>query len=163
MIPRNLSLLVLDFDGVLTDNMVYVSQSGEEMVRCSKLDSMGLALLKKIDVPIWVLSSEANPVVSKRCEKLKINCIQNCDNKPEALRMIAANEHATLENTVFVGNDVNDLECLQLVGCAVVVADAHPDAKKHAHLVLSKKGGEGAVRELCDLILWHFPSNRIAA
>jgi YrbI family 3-deoxy-D-manno-octulosonate 8-phosphate phosphatase len=153
LLPRTIDALVMDFDGVLTDNRVQVDQDGRESVSCSRGDGMGLEALRARGLRMLVLSKEKNPVVQARCSKLKIPCLHGIDHKLEALRSYCSEHNIALERTVYVGNDVNDLECLAAVGCGVAVADAHPDAKRQATLVLRESGGFGAVRELCDLIL----------
>lgn len=152
-LPSRVAALVMDFDGVLTDNRVSVDQNGVESVICHRGDGMGLELLRKAGVPLLVISKEKNPVVRARCNKLQIPCVQGVDDKLTALRGWAAEHGYEREQLVFVGNDVNDLECLEWVGCAVVVQDSHPDVSKIAHIVLDHEGGKGAVRELCELIL----------
>lgn len=153
-LPKDAKLLVLDFDGVLTDNAVYVTEEGQEVVRCSREDGMGIELLQKnSSVKVLVLSKEKNPVVSARCKKIKVECIQGIDDKPKELQKIWKEKNVTAAQTVYVGNDINDLECLKMVGCALVVADAHPSVLGVAHAVLTKRGGNGAVREVCDCIL----------
>lgn len=152
LLPNPVALLVFDFDGVMTDDMVEVDQDGRESVRCSRSDGLGLESLRKARVPMLVISKEQNPVVGARCRKLQIPCQQGIENKLEALRAHCAAAGIALERCVYVGNDVNDVECLAAVGCGVAVADAHPRAKHAAALVLEKAGGRGAVRELCDLI-----------
>jgi YrbI family 3-deoxy-D-manno-octulosonate 8-phosphate phosphatase len=153
LLPRSIDALVLDFDGVLTDNRVQVDQDGRESVSCNRADGMGLSALRERGLQLLVLSKEKNPVVQARCSKLQIPCRQGIDHKLEALRSYCVEHKLALERTVYVGNDVNDLECLAAVGCGVAVADAHPEAKRQATLVLRERGGFGAVRELCDLIL----------
>jgi YrbI family 3-deoxy-D-manno-octulosonate 8-phosphate phosphatase len=153
LLPQPIEALVMDFDGVLTDNLVHVDQAGGETVTCSRSDGMGLEALRLRGLPMLVLSKEQNPVVQARCRKLQIACQQGIEAKLPALRAFCAEQGVRLERTVYVGNDVNDLECLAAVGCGVAVADAHPEAKRHASLILNAAGGRGAVRELCDLIL----------
>jgi 3-deoxy-D-manno-octulosonate 8-phosphate phosphatase (KDO 8-P phosphatase) len=150
---QELKLLIFDFDGVFTDNIVYTSESGKETVACWRSDGLGLSKIKKIGIPIWVISTETNPVVSQRCAKLDINCIQGCDDKFSAILELNAKYQCDLRHTAFIGNDVNDLECLERVGLPIIVADSHKDI---CHLGLYKTeslGGRGAVREVCDLIL----------
>jgi len=146
-------LLVLDFDGVLTDNAVWVDQHGVELVRCDRSDSLGLAMLRDAGVSILVMSTETNPVVSARCAKLKIAAEQGVADKGPRLKALLAERGIDHANVMYVGNDVNDADCLRLVGKAVVVNDAHPDVLPLADHVLSRPGGHGAVRELCDLLL----------
>jgi N-acylneuraminate cytidylyltransferase len=156
-LPDRVELLILDFDGVFTDNKVLVFQDGVEAVICDRGDGMGLELLQESDIPVWVFSSEANPVVKARCDKLNIPCYHNIGlDKGATLSRLLAEEDVSAEYVVYVGNDVNDLDCMDQVGCAVAVADAHPDVLKKADLVLDRKGGDGAIRELCDFILDRF-------
>lgn len=146
-------LVVLDFDGVFTDNRVLVMQDGTEGVLCSRADGMGLEMLRRGGVPAAVLSKEQNPVVSARCRKLKLECVQGIDDKLPELKRLAAEKGVPRERVVYVGNDINDLECLEWAGVPVVVSDAHPRAIAAARIVLSKAGGMGAIRELCEMIL----------
>lgn len=152
-ILRDIEFAVFDFDGVFTDNRVLVLQDGTEGVMCNRSDGLGVQMLKKAGFKTMVLSKERNPVVSKRCEKLGIDCIQACDDKITKLKEIAAESGIKLENIAYMGNDVNDVCCLKEVGLPVVVADAYPEAAEHALLETEKPGGYGAVRELCDLIM----------
>lgn len=148
-----IALLVLDFDGVLTDNRVLVDQEGREAVWCHRGDGWGLARLKEAGVEAVVLSTETNPVVSARCRKLGITCVQSCDDKIATLQQIAQERALTPAQVAYVGNDLNDLACLQWAGLSIAVADAVPAVKTAAHLVTTRPGGQGAVREVCDLII----------
>ncbi len=152
-LPQKVSLVIFDFDGVMTDNHAWVDQDGRESVMVSRSDGMGISLLRKAGIEMAVLSTEPNPVVSARCQKLKLPVLQGIADKAAALRGLLDERGVDPARVVYLGNDVNDLPCFPLVGCAVVVADAHPAAKAQADLVLSKPGGQGAVRELCDLLL----------
>ena len=151
-IVQGVKLVVFDFDGVFTDNVVYTTESGVESVACWRSDGLGLAKIKELSIPIWVISTEKNSVVAKRCEKLEINCIHGCDNKLSALLELLEKYQCKLDNSVFVGNDINDLECLKQEGLPIVVADSHPDGCHFALYKTKKMGGKGAVREVCDLI-----------
>jgi N-acylneuraminate cytidylyltransferase len=153
LLPARPALVALDFDGVLTDNAVFVCEDGREWVRCSRGDGMGITLLKRAGIRVAVLSTETNPVVRARCTKLGIECIQGCDDKAVVFAEFLRERGIDAELTVFVGNDVNDVGCLQLAGCAIAVADAHPEAVAAADALLTLPGGHGAVRQLCDLIL----------
>jgi N-acylneuraminate cytidylyltransferase len=155
MWPSPIALVVFDFDGVLTDNRVYVLEDGREAVVCDRGDGMGLSLLRAGGVPIVVLSTEENPVVAARCRKLQLEYRHGLADKAAALQALAREKHVDLQHVVYVGNDVNDTACMDAAGFAVAVADAHPAAKEHADFVLSRPGGAGAVRELCDLLLQH--------
>jgi YrbI family 3-deoxy-D-manno-octulosonate 8-phosphate phosphatase len=138
---------------VFTDNRVLVSEDGVEHVFCTRADGIGLDALKKAGVPALVLSTETNPVVAARTKKLRLECIQGCDDKWAALSALLEQRAIEPRHVAFVGNDVNDLECLRNVGVPVCVADAYPQVKRVAKLITSKNGGRGAVREICDLIV----------
>jgi len=153
IIPELVSLLVLDFDGVLTDDRVYVNQHGEETVAAHRGDGMGIAQVKKAGIEVIILSKEKNPVVKARADKLGIPVYQGIDEKGPELISILADRGFSSESVVYLGNDINDLPCFPLVGLAAAVADSHPLVIEKAQLVLSKNGGHGAVRELCDLLL----------
>ena len=149
---RLVRLVAFDFDGVFTDNAVYVSQDGTEMVRCVRSDGLGLQALTALGVVTVVISTETNPVVTARTRKLGVRCIQGCDDKRAALEQLLAELALTMAETAFVGNDINDLDCLKAVGLPIVVADAHEDVVSHAAYRTVTPGGQGAVREVCDLI-----------
>jgi len=148
-----IDVVVFDFDGVHTDDRVFVDESGVESVRVKRGDGMGIGLMKKAGVPILILSTETNPVVSRRAEKLGVEVLQGQNDKATALRTWLDEKGYSADNTVFVGNDINDHGCLELVGWPIVVADAHASVRHLARIVLRNRGGEGAVRELCDLVL----------
>jgi len=151
--PEKIELLVMDFDGVLTDNRVFVNQDGVEEVAANRSDSYGLGLLRKAGIQTLVISKEVNPVVAARCNKMKVPYLQGIDDKETTLRTHLAENGFDAANVVFVGNDVNDLPGFRVAGWSVAVADALPEVVREADYVLSKTGGRGAVRELCDLIL----------
>lgn len=148
---RKIRLVAFDFDGVFTDNMVYVFENGSEAVRCFRSDGIGLKKLKKLDIETVIISTESNPVVSARARKLKIRCFQNCKNKHETLEGLVKETRISIKEVAFVGNDINDLACLKSVGLPIVVQDAHPDVIPLAAYHTRAKGGFGAVREVCDL------------
>jgi N-acylneuraminate cytidylyltransferase len=156
IIPELVSLLVLDFDGVLTDDRVYVNQHGEETVAAHRGDGMGIAQVKKAGIEVVILSKEKNPVVKARADKLGIPVYQGIDEKGPELISILADRGISSESVVYLGNDINDLPCFPLVGLAAAVADSHPLVIERAQLVLTKNGGYGAVRELCDILLEKF-------
>jgi len=150
---RSIRLLVMDFDGVLTDNGVYVMEDGRESVRCDRSDGLGLERLAASGMATLILSKEKNPVVSARANKLKIPCIQGQNEKLGVLVAFAAERGIGLEAVAYVGNDVNDAECLKAVGLPIVVADAWPDVLPLGRYRTTRPGGRGAVREVCDLLL----------
>jgi N-acylneuraminate cytidylyltransferase len=151
-LPRRIGALVMDFDGVLTDNRVMVSSDGQEAVACSRADGMGIGRLAARGLPMLILSAEKNPVVDARASKLGVACRAGVTDKRGVLEKWLAEKSVSPRDCVYVGNDVNDLACMQYVGCGVAVADAHPDVLRAAALVLRSDGGRGAVRELTDMI-----------
>ena len=151
--PATVKVLFLDFDGVMTDNRVWTDQDGRETVAASRGDGFGILLLKKAGVETVVISKEKNPVVAARCRKLGIEYQQGIDDKTGILKREQAKRGVDPAETIFVGNDLNDLPAFPLVGWGVAVADAEAEVLRQADFVLSKNGGHGAVREICDLIL----------
>lgn len=145
-------LAVFDFDGVFTDNHVWVDGEGRETVRCSRADGLGLHRLREVGVDALVVSLETAPVVSARTRKLGIECLQGVEDKLSLLREQAAARGVGLEETAFVGNDINDAACLEAVGLPVVPADAWPEVAELATWVLTRAGGDGCVREFCDAV-----------
>ncbi|MEM6749768.1 MAG: hypothetical protein AAF612_04795 [Planctomycetota bacterium] len=152
-LPKPVGAVVFDFDGVFTDNGVMVREDGVESAYCSRFDGMGVTLLRKAGVPILILSKEPNPVVGARAKKLGVPCLQGIDDKVPVLRDWLAERSIEASSCIYLGNDVNDAGPLAMVGCPVVVADAHRSVVPLARIVLTQAGGKGAVRELCDLVL----------
>ena len=152
-VALDVDALVTDFDGVHTDDHAHVDQQGRESVRVSRCDGLGVAQARDAGVRLLILSSEANPVVSARAAKLKVPVRQGVADKAQALKEWLVEADLEPARVAYVGNDVNDLGCLQLVGWPVAVADAHPAVLAAARLVLGRRGGEGAVREVCDLVV----------
>ncbi|REJ06217.1 acylneuraminate cytidylyltransferase [Microbacterium bovistercoris] len=145
--------LVTDFDGVHTDDSATVDEHGNESVRVSREDGMGVARLRRAGIPMLILSTEQNPVVARRAEKLQIPVLHGVDDKASALAAWAAERGIRLEDIAYVGNDVNDLGPLGVVGWPVAVANAHPQVKAAARVVLNRRGGDGAVREIAERML----------
>ena len=148
---RNIRLVAFDFDGVFTDNSVYVFEDGREAVRCFRSDGIGLSKLKRLGIETVIISTETNPVVVARAKKLGVSCFHAIADKRAALDGILQEKGLALDQVAFVGNDVNDLPCLTCVGLPIVVCDAHPDVLGVALHRTSAVGGRGAVREVCDL------------
>ena len=144
--------LLMDFDGVLTDNFVYTTSTGDEFVKTSKFDSFGLSLVKDKNIFLAVISSEHSPVVMHRCNKLSIPCYHKITDKVATAIHIAEMNNFSLDNAIFVGNDLNDLPLLNLVGHPIIVSDAHPQLFDYSFNVTSSKGGNGALREIIDYI-----------
>ncbi|HKE83686.1 MAG TPA: acylneuraminate cytidylyltransferase [Vicinamibacterales bacterium] len=158
--PEDPRLVVFDFDGVMTDNRVWIDKDGDERVACNRSDGLGLERLRRLGIDLFVLSTEASPVVGARCRKLGLPFEQDVRDKAHRLRTLLRERNLVPSRVVYVGNDVNDADCMELVGCGVAVADAHPDVLRIADVTLTRAGGHGAVRELCDLLEAHVCSRR---
>ncbi len=152
-LPDSVALVVLDFDGVLTDDRVWVNGEGTEWVAAHRGDGMGISRLREAGIEVVVLSTETDPVVKARCDKLGIPALRGVKDKAVRLQELFEERGLDPDRTVYVGNDVNDLPCFSLVGCALAPADAHPAVRREADMILKRKGGQGAVRELCDMLL----------
>ncbi|MFN2216946.1 MAG: cytidylyltransferase domain-containing protein [Anaerolineales bacterium] len=152
--PKKISLVVMDFDGVLTDNRVWVDSDGNEMVAAFRGDSMGINKVRSVsDTEFLVISTETNPVVAARCSKLNLQFHQGIKDKAQVLKEEITSRGLITDEVVFIGNDVNDLGCFDVAGYTVAPADAEKVVIRQADLVLNRDGGHGAVREFCDLIL----------
>jgi YrbI family 3-deoxy-D-manno-octulosonate 8-phosphate phosphatase len=154
--PERIDLIVTDFDGVITDNRVWTDQTGRETVVASRSDSMHIRELRERGVEVVILSSEPNPVVRARAEKMgMVEVVQGIDlqGKGQALRNLLAHKNVDASHVAYIGNDLNDLPCFEVAGWAVAVADAYPEVRRLADWVLKTAGGHGALRELCDMIL----------
>ncbi len=149
---ESISFVVFDFDGVFTDNRVFVFEDGREAVACSRFDGLGLDLVRRLDIGMCIVSTETNPVVSARAKKLKIECHQGVENKKLKVQALLAAKKIEPTQLAYLGNDINDSEALEVAGLKVVVSDAWPAVMKAADVVLSRKGGEGAVREFCEML-----------
>lgn len=151
-LARGIGLVVFDFDGVFTDNTVLAFDDGTEAVSCWRGDGLGIRAVQAMGIEAFVLSTETNGVVGVRCRKLKLPFLQGCENKGAALTSLTGERGLELRQVAYVGNDINDLECLRMVGLPIVVADAHPSVRRAALWRTRLPGGRGAVREVCDFL-----------
>lgn len=149
---NNVSMLLLDFDGVLTTNSVLVLENGSEAVLCSRYDGIGIAKLNSIGIETVIVSTEENRVVRARAKKLKLRCFQGIKEKGKIVKKLIADAKVDAKTVVFVGNDINDLPALELVGIPIVVNDCWPELLSVAKAITNRNGGMGAVREICDKI-----------
>lgn len=148
----SVELVVFDFDGVFTDNTVYVSQDGVESVCCWRSDGLGLSRLSGAGVHLAIVSTEVNPVVSVRARKLRIPCVQGVEHKDAAVLRICEEQGVAPDRTMFVGNDINDIAAFNTVGFPIAVGDAYAEVYPHVRGKTRTPGGRGAVREICDLV-----------
>ncbi len=153
--PENIKLILCDFDGVITDNRVITDQDGRESVSASRSDSMHIKTLREKGIELMILSSEPNPVVLARAKKIGLEAIHGVgmQDKGRVMREVLAQKNLKAENVIYLGNDLNDLPCFEIAGWSVAVADAYPEVIRAADHVLTKNGGHGAVRELCEIVL----------
>jgi N-acylneuraminate cytidylyltransferase len=152
-LPKTPKLVVFDFDGVFTDNRVLIDQDGKEAVLCDRGDGMSIDWLRSANIPGLILSKERNRVVEARARKVGLDVAQAVDGKAAFLREWCASNSINLSDVVYLGNDLNDLECFAIVGFSVAVSDAAPQVLEAADLILSRPGGRGAIRELIEAIL----------
>ncbi len=149
---KNIKLLVYDFDGVMTNNKVYIDQDGKETVQVNRGDGLGISEIKKMDIEQIIISTEANPVVSERAKKLNIFCLQGIENKKVALIDYCQKNDYELQYVAYVGNDINDKEVMEIAGVTFCPSDAHKSIITISDHILNTKGGDGVIRELLDLI-----------
>lgn len=147
---RAIRFVAFDFDGVFTDDAVYVSQDGSELVRCWRGDGLGLRKLDSLGIGSAILSTEANPIVGVRARKMRIRCLQGLENKFDSLASLARDAGLELRECAFVGNDINDKACFEAVGLPIGVRHAHEDVLGSIRYRTHTAGGHGAVREVCD-------------
>lgn len=155
--------VAFDFDGVFTDNKVWVDQNGCESVRCDRGDGLAFDLVRafkqqgKLNAEFFILSKEPNPVVMSRARKLKLECRHGIRDKlsyvREYLKIQFPTNSDSFEGFVYLGNDLNDLPLMRHAGYAVAPADAHPKVCEVAHLVMEQRGGEGFVRAFIERLL----------
>ena len=150
---EDIDLFVFDFDGVLTDNLVYLDQNGIEAVSCSRADGLAFDVLRKLKKPVYILSTEKNTVVSTRAKKLGVPVLQSIENKEEALRDFVSRQDYQLANILYVGNDLNDYKAMKICGFTACPADSHEKIKQISTIVLTTNGGLGVVRELLEDVL----------
>jgi N-acylneuraminate cytidylyltransferase len=142
-----------DFDGVWTDNAVFVDDRGRESLRFTKDDSLGLEAFRQLHgKPVIVVTKERNPIVAVRCRKLGLPLLQAVDNKVAAVESCLADMGLRWQDICYIGNDVNDAGCLERAGFSVCPSDAAKEVIPVVDFVLSRGGGHGAVRELFDLL-----------
>jgi N-acylneuraminate cytidylyltransferase len=153
--PGRVELIICDFDGVITDNRVWVDQDGRETVAAFRSDSPRIRELRERGTDVMILSSEPNPVVMARAKKMGVEAIHGVglQDKGRVMREVLEQKNLKAENVIYIGNDLNDLPCFEVAGWSVAVADAYPEVIRAADYVLKARGGRGALREVCELVL----------
>ena len=147
---QEIDTFIFDFDGVLTNNLVYLDENGRESVSCSRADGLAFDLLRKLNKDMYIVSTETNPVVNARAKKLKIPVLQGIKNKVELLKELEQNNDLSFKKICYVGNDINDYGAMKLCGLKVCPSDSHNKILEISDIVLNTKGGYGIVRELVE-------------
>lgn len=147
-----IKLIVSDFDGVMTDNRVWIDETGKETVCVSRADGWGIKMLRALGIDLVIMSTEMNGVVTKRAEKLNVQCIQGIADKSECLKQYCDDNNILLENVAYIGNDMNDYEAMKMAGVGIAPGDAYKAVKDIAHYVTQAEGGRGVIREVCRMI-----------
>ncbi|MFE1209028.1 cytidylyltransferase domain-containing protein [Streptomyces albidoflavus] len=151
--PGDVEAVVLDFDGTQTDDTVQIDAEGRERVSVHRGDGLGIAALRDAGIPLLILSTEQNPVVTARARKLRIPVLHGVDRKDEALKQWCDEQGVDPARVLYAGNDANDLPCFALAGWPVAVASAHEPVRRAARAVTTAPGGRGAVREIASWLL----------
>ncbi len=152
-ILENIDALIFDFDGVLTNNRVYLNQDGQEIVCCHRGDGLAFDVFRKIGLDAYILSTEKNPVVSARGKKLKVPVLQGIGDKVDAINKLSCDKEIDLSRVLYIGNDLNDLSAMLLCGYSACPQDSHQQIIENAKVVLQSNGGEGVAREIAEKIL----------
>ncbi len=150
---EEISLIVYDFDGVMTDNRVILSEDGKESVIVNRSDGLAVSILRDMGIRQLILSKEKNPVVSARAKKLGLPVLQEIDNKEIILQQYCQRENIPLSKVVFIGNDINDVDAMRVVGFPLCPEDAYLEAKAAARFIIPVNGGKGVIRELLNHII----------
>ena len=150
---KDIVLIVYDFDGVMTDNRVIIFQDGTEAVIVNRADGLGVERFRSLGIPQLILSTETNSVVKARASKLHLEVIASCKDKKNVLKKYCEKMEYDLSKVAYIGNDINDLEAMKIVGYPIAPANAHVEVKKIAKLVTRAKGGDGVIRELLDIFI----------
>jgi len=150
---EDLDALVFDFDGVLTDDRVYVDDTGKETVRCNRTDGIAFDILRTTPLRLFILTTERNAVATHRAAKLQIPAVHGVSDKLQAVKELAQTNGFALARTLYVGNDVNDFGAMQACGFSACPADSHPRIQEIARFRLERNGGDGVAREIVERVL----------
>ena len=150
---KDIKLIVSDFDGVMTDDKLYLDENGNESVRLNRSDGLAIICFLKNNIKVIVISSEKNTVVKKRCEKLKIECFQGMESKLDTLLEYCSKNSINNNELIYIGNDINDLEIINYTKFSMCPDDANTAIKKASSMILKTAGGDGVIREILDLFI----------
>jgi len=149
---NKLDAIILDFDGVLTDNRVFVSEDGKEFVSCSRSDGLAFDIINKLKIKTFILSTEKNKVVTERAKKINVPVIQSVVNKKNTLEMLAFKKKLRLDKVLYIGNDLNDYYAMKVCGFTACPSDSHKKIQEISTNILKTKGGYDVMRELVEEI-----------
>jgi YrbI family 3-deoxy-D-manno-octulosonate 8-phosphate phosphatase len=150
---EEIELIVFDFDGVMTNNKALLMENGQEGIVINRADGVGVSNLKKMGIPMLILTSEANSVVKIRAKKLKLEILANIEDKKSTLKEYLNKNKIDRSKTIYIGNDLNDLEVMKWVGYPICPADSHNRIKEISKIILDVNGGEGVTRTLFDILI----------
>lgn len=154
-LAANVTLVIFDVDGVLTDGTLFLGDDGQEYKAFSTRDGHGIKMLQRTGVKVGVITGRTSKLVEQRAAELEIKHVyQGCQEKLSAFEQLLNKVKTKPSRTAFVGDDIVDLPIILRAGFAVAVNDAHELVKRHAHWVTPSAGGQGAVRELCEMIMY---------
>ena len=148
----NIKTVISDFDGVLTDNSVIVSDKGNEYVSCSRSDGIGFNILFSKGIHCFILSSEISKIVQHRARKMGVEAFNGVKNKKFFLQKYCKENHINLNQIAYIGNDLNDLEVMKIVGLPICPGDAWDEIKDISKIILNTNGGKGVIREFSSII-----------
>lgn len=160
---KKIKLVITDVDGVLTDGGMYYSEKGDELKKFNTRDGVGVRLLQEAGIDVCIMTNESTDIVRHRAEKLNISLVFQSvmDKKAKAIEILKENGLQP-DEVAYIGDDINDIEVMKLVGFSATVSDGINIVKETADYICSKKGGEGAFREFADLILLNMHGERDA-
>lgn len=149
---NSIQLIAYDFDGVMTDNKVIISEDGKESVIVNRSDGLAISKIREMKIPQLILSSETNSIVKIRARKLNISVLSGAKDKKGALVSYCDRKNINLKKVIFIGNDIGDLEVMKMVGYPIAPKDAYKIIKEKATIITKTRGGEGVIRELYDIL-----------
>ena len=151
---KKIKLVITDVDGVLTDGGMYYTANGDIMKKFHVRDGMGVTLLRKNNIPTIIITKEQTPMVKKWAKRMKIKRLfDGVRQKEKILQRICTQFKVKQDEIAYIGDDINDIELLKMVGFSAVPNDAILIAKNNSNYICKKKGGEGALREVAEIIL----------
>ena len=153
-LAKDIKILILDVDGILTDGLVHIFGDGREMYEFNVYDGYGIKLWRRAGFKVGFLTGRVSDAVEFRAKQLEVDFLfRGASDKVSLIEKLAKEERVTMKNICYLGDDLQDLALLKKVGLSVSVPNAREEVKKYVHYVTSLKGGGGAVRELIEKLL----------